>query len=138
MGVITAIVSHSHHPHILHISQHILLHQHKIYHALYFYYFLIPCHSCVLMQTSVLKICVTHTQSPFYAKLHHSFTPLSFSPRTPKTPVMPALVLSPIHPFRSPRMHNLYNLYQFPPLSRVQSMSFQNLSLSSPSPSLGP
>ena len=61
--------------------------------------------------------------------------PLSFSPGTSKTPVMPALVLSPIYPFISPRMNNLY---PFPTLSRILSMSFQKLSLSSPSPSLGP
>ena len=57
------------------------------------------------------------------------------SPGTPKAPVIPDLILSPIHLFRSPRMHSLY---PFPTLSRSLSMSFQNLSLSSPSPSLRP
>ena len=42
-----------HQPHILHISQHIPLNQHFIY--------LPPCHSCVLMKTSVLKMCYPHT-----------------------------------------------------------------------------
>ena len=42
--------------------------------------------------------------------------------------------LSP-HPFRSPSAHNLH---PFPTLSIVLSMSFQNFSLSSPIPSLGP
>ena len=74
-----------------------------------------------------------HKESPFFAKLH-TLLPLSFSPGTPKAPVMPALGLSLIHPFRSPRMHNQY---PFPTLSRVLPMSFQNVFLSSPSPSLG-
>ena len=63
-------------------------------------------------------------QSPLSSQNCNTLLPLSFSPGTPKAPVMPSLVLSAIHPFRSPRMHNLY---PFPTLSRVLSMSFQNL-----------
>ena len=48
---------------------------------------------------------------------------------------MPALVPSPSHLFRSPIIHNLY---PFHTLFLVLSMSFQNPSLFSPIPSLGP
>ena len=58
--------------HILHKRQHILLHQHQIYHALYLYSILVPCHPCVLMQTLVFEVCVIHTQPPFSTELHHS------------------------------------------------------------------
>ena len=79
-------------------------------------------------------MCYPHTHSPLFAQNSTTFLPLSFSSETQKAPIMPALFLSPIHPFRSLRMPNLY---PFPTLSRVLSMSFQNLFLSSPSPSLG-
>ena len=101
----------------------ISLYLHYIQHALYLHTVLTPCHSCVLMHTSVLKICYPHSV-PFLCKTPPFFYHLSFSHGTPKASVIPALVLSPIHPFRSPWMHNLY---PFPTLSRVLSMLFQNL-----------
>ena len=80
------------------------------------------------MHTSVLKIYVSHTQSPS-AQNSTTLLPLSFSPGTLKVPVMPAL----INPFRSTIMQNLY---PFLMPSRVLSILFQDLSFSSPSPSL--
>ena len=128
-------LSHSSHcPYIVHILQHNLLHQYKIYHALYLHSILAPCHPCVLLQTPMLKY-VLPTHSPLSKQNFITLLPLSFSPGTPKAPLMPSLVLSSIHPFRSHRMHNLY---PFTTLSKILSMLFQNLSLSSPSPSLGP
>ena len=46
----------------------------SIYHGLNLHSISTPCHSCVLMQTFELKICVTHTESPFWAKLQYSST----------------------------------------------------------------
>ena len=90
-----------------------------------------PCHPCVFIQTSVFKY-VLPTHSPLLAQNSTTLLPLSFSTGTPKALVRPPLALFPIHPFRTPR---IYNLYPLPALSMsILSMTFQNLSLSSPSP----
>ena len=49
----------SHCPHILLIVQHILLHQHQIYRALYPHLYPLP--PLCTYATLVLKVCVTHT-----------------------------------------------------------------------------
>ena len=80
------------------LLQHIFLHYHQIYHAHYFHYVLATNHSGVLMQTFVLKVCITHTIT---------LLPLSFSPETPNPP---ALVLSPPHLFKCQSTPNIYSL----------------------------
>ena len=87
--------------------QHIPLHQHQIYHALSLHSILTTCHPFVLMQTPVVKVCIT-TNNPLSAQNSNTLLPLLFSSGTPKAPITLSFVLSPIHPFRSPRMHSLY------------------------------
>ena len=66
--VIWDALSHSsHYPHILYKTQHALLHQHQVYHALYFHSILVPCHPCVLMQILALEY-VLPTHCPLSAQ----------------------------------------------------------------------
>ena len=47
----------------------IFLYQHQIYHAINLYSILPFCPPGVHMQTLMLKICITHTQTPFSTRL---------------------------------------------------------------------
>ena len=69
-------------PHILHIMQHILLHQHQIYHALYLHYLGILSRFRTYANLYAQSMCYIHTHThtgPFQPRTN-ILLPLSFSP----------------------------------------------------------
>ena len=125
-----------HSSHCLHILQHILLHQHQIYHAFnstLSWSLATLVYLCKLLYSKY--VLPKHSPlSPQMTELHHSSIIILFCNSKEKK-VISALPPFPIHLFRS---HSNHNIYPFPTLSTILSKSFQNLSLSSPFPSLGP
>ena len=87
---------------------------------------------CTYANSFVQSMCCPHT-APFQHRTPPLFSHFC-SPGTPKNTSYTDSTLFSIHLLRSCKTHNLY---QFPTLSIVLSMSFQNLSLSSSFPSLG-